>query len=302
MRPTYWLLILVAAFGWGTGGIATRAAFSEGVGPWTVVGARLPIAAVVVVAFLMIRRSPRPTRSDMRIGSVQAVVNVVAPFILMALALQYASAGFVGLLVALVPLATSVFAHFLLPDEPMTRAKLAALSVAFAGVSVLMLSGDSGLTEDGRPILAAALALLAVAAVGFAGTHAKRHAGTYDPTMLAGVQFAVAAPVLVLGMLAFEGLPLDLSTLGWILIIYMALVSTVLPFLVYFWLLQHITATQGSLVAYIVPFVGLFGGILLLDERLESGIVLGGVLVVAGMFLSDREGRKRGVELVPEKM
>jgi drug/metabolite transporter (DMT)-like permease len=65
-----------------------------------------------------------------------------------------------------------------------------------------------------------------------------------------------------------------------------------MPFLVYFWLLQHISATDASLIGYIVPFVGLIGGMLLLNEQLQAGIIVGGVLVAVGMYLADREGRR----------
>ncbi len=297
MLSRYWILILVAGIGWGTGGVATRAAFAEGVGPWTIIGTRVPIAAALVIALLVIRRSPMPTRNDMQIGVVQAIVNLVAPFALVTLAVKYASAGFVGVLVALVPLATSVFAHFLLPDEPLTRTKLVALSVAFSGVGILVLSGDSGLATGGRPILAVVLSLIGVMFIGYAGTHAKKHAGTYDPMMLAAIQFGVGSVILVFAMVMIEGMPTDVSPTGWLIIIFMAVVSTVTPFLIYFWLLQHISATNASLVGYIVPFVGLTGGILLLDEQLQMGIVAGGVLVLAGMVMSDRESRRAAVAM-----
>jgi len=52
--------------------------------------------------------------------------------------------------------------------------------------------------------------------------------------------------------------------------------------------------TNASLVGYIVPFVALIGGIVLLDEQLQLGIVAAGGLVAAGMYLSDRESRREG--------
>ncbi|MEN8040106.1 MAG: DMT family transporter [Actinomycetota bacterium] len=292
MRSSYWFLLLVAGIGWGTGGIATRAAFAEGLGPWTIIGMRVPIAAVLVVGLLVIRRLPSPTRHDLRIGTTQAIVNLVAPFALVTFAVKFASAGFVGVLVALVPLATAVFAHFLLPDEPLTRMKLLALSVSFAGVGFLMLSGDSGLASDGQPMLAIVLTLIGVLFIGYAGTHAKKHAGTYDPMMLTGIQFALGGAILIIAMVMVEGVPADVSSMGWMLIIYMAVIGTVTPFLIYFWLLQHISVTNASLVGYIVPFVGLTGGIVLLGEQLQMGIAVGGTLILAGMMLSDREARR----------
>ena len=292
MRPSHWIWIIVAAVGWGTGGIATRAAFGEGVGVWTMVAVRTAIAAVLVLGVLIAKRSARPSKQVVWYGTVQAVFNLAIPYVLFTYAYDEASAGFVGLLAALIPLATAVFANFMLPNEPLTVPKLFALFVAFTGVAALLLSGDSGLPEGGRPFLAVALGLTAVSSIGFAGTFAKRHAGSYDPVMLTGLQFGLAAVFLVSAMLAIEGLPTDVTAKAWGLLVFMSISATFMPFLLYFWLLQYISATDASLIGYLVPFVALVGGIVLLDEQLQAGIVVGGILVFTGMVLADRAGRR----------
>jgi drug/metabolite transporter (DMT)-like permease len=292
MRFRHWLLIIVAAVGWGTGGIATRAAFEEGVGVWTMVAVRTTIAALLVLAVLVVQRAKLPSRQVVQYGTVQAVFNLTIPYILFTFAYDNASAGFVGLLAALIPLATAVFANFMLPDEPLTTAKLVALFIAFTGVAALLLSGDSGLAEGGKPFVAVGLGLTAVISIGYAGTFAKRHAGEYDPIVLTGLQFGLSAIVLVVAMLAIEGLPLDVTAKGWGLMVFMSVSATFMPFLLFFWLLQYISVTDASLIGYLVPFVALIGGILLLDEQLQSGIVVGGILVFTGMVLADRASRR----------
>jgi drug/metabolite transporter (DMT)-like permease len=292
MRSTYWILVVVAALGWGSGGIATRGAFAEGVGIWTLVALRVAIAALLVLAVLVARRSPLPTVVVLKYGLSQAVFNLTIPYVLFTFALDEASAGFVGLLTALIPLATSLFANFMLRDESMNPRKFIALLVGFTGVAALMLSGDSGLPEGGRPLIAIGLGLTSVVSVGYAGAFAKKHAGSYDPIMLSGIQFGFAAVWLVTAMFAIEGAPIGISANGWWLIMILAIAATFMPFLLFFWLLQHISVTNASLVGYIVPFVALIGGVVLLDEQLQPGIVVGGSLVAAGMFLSDRESRR----------
>ena len=295
MRTSHWILIIIAALGWGTGGIATRAAFGEGVGVWTMVAVRTSIAALLVLAVLLVQHAERPSRQVIGYGMVQAVFNLTIPYILFTFAYDNASAGFVGLLAALIPLATAVFANFMLPDEPLTKPKLFALFIAFTGVAALLLSGDSGLAEGGRPFVAVGLGLTAVVSIGYAGTFAKRHAGQYDPVVLTGLQFGFAAVVLVTAMLAIEGLPLDVTAKGWGLMVFMSVSATFMPFLLFFWLLQYISATDASLIGYLVPFVALIGGILILNEQLQPGIVVGGILVFTGMVLADRAGRRAAI-------
>ena len=89
--------MVVAAVGWGTGGIATRAAFDQGADPWLLVTMRVIIAALLVMGLLLIQRSGIPDRHSLRIGLVMAVTNLVLPYVLFTFAYAEASAGFVGL-------------------------------------------------------------------------------------------------------------------------------------------------------------------------------------------------------------
>ncbi len=282
---------VLAAVGWGTGGIATRAALEDGMGVWTLATMRIVIAALLVGGILLLQGVRTIDRKNLRVGAVMGLLNLTIPYVLFTFAYANASAGFVGLFAALIPLATAIYAHFMLPDEPMTRAKLIGLSVGFAGVLALLASGDSGLGEAGNPLYAAALSVAGVTTIGYGGVYARRHAGRYDPTTVTGVQFVFGAILLLPAMLIIEGLPTDLSGLGWSLIWYMAIAATFMPFLIFYVLLRTISATTVSLIGYLVPLVALAGGMAILGEQLEPGIAIGGRLIFAGMILTDRAGR-----------
>ena len=287
---------VIAAVGWGTGGIATRAALGEDVGAWTLVTMRIVIAALLVAGLLLLRGVRSIDRKNWQVGAVMGVLNLTFPYVVFTFAYGNASAGFVGLFAALIPLATAIYAHFMLRDEPLTRSKVIGLSVGFAGILVLLASGDTGLGDTGRPMLAAVLSIAGVATIGYAGAYARRHAGEYDATTVTGVQFIVGALLLLPVMLVIEGIPADVSDLGWSLIVYMAIASTFMPFLIFYVLLRTISATSVSLIGYLVPLVALVGGILILGEQLEPGIAIGGLLIFGGMLLTDRAGRVARLE------
>ena len=257
------------------------------------VAMRVLIAAVLVGVVILARRIQAPNATVVRFGLIMAVFNLTIPYILFTFAYDEASAGFVSLLAALIPISTAVFANFMLPNEPLTLGKFIGLFVAFAGVAALLLSGDSGLSEGGRPLVAVGLALTAVATIGFSSAFAKKHAGSYDPTMLTWLQFAFSAVWLVVAMFAIEGRPTDVSGTGWALIVWMAVFATVTPFLILYWLYQHVSATDAAITGYLVPLFVIIGGLILLDEELQAGIVIGGILVFVGILLADRDGRKQ---------
>jgi drug/metabolite transporter (DMT)-like permease len=296
-RARIWTALLAASLGWGIAGVATRAAFGEGMGPYAIVTFRTALAFVIVISFMAATGRPMPSRRAWRLGLTLGVINMAIPYVLMTLAVQYASAGFVGLLIANIPLATAVWAHLLLPDERLHRGRVIGLAVSLAGVIVLMASGDSGIGDAGRPLLAVGLALAAMAAAGFAGVFGRRHARYHGAFELAATQFGVAAVVQAVLLVAFEGWPREATAAGWGLVAILGACSTVVPFVLFYWLLQRIPATTASLAGYIVPIIGLVGGAVLLDERITPAILVGGALVLAGVILTERSEHLRKVPI-----
>ena len=292
MQARVWAAIIICTLGWGTAGIATRAAFREDLGPYTILGLRALVATGAVFAYRALRRRPWPSRRLWGLGAVVGVTNYTAPALLFTLAVQHASAGVLGLLGANSPPVTALWAHLLLPNEPLNRGKVLGLSLAVAGVGVLIATGESGLGEGGRPGLAVLLAMAGVVVSAFGGVHARMHAPHHDILDMAGPQLALGAAVLVPTMLVVEGVPRGISAAGWGLIVYMALIGTFLPYLLFFWLLQRVGATTASLPSYLLPLIALTGGALLLDEQVTAVIGLGGALILAGVVFTERADRQ----------
>ncbi|NNF11118.1 MAG: DMT family transporter [Acidimicrobiia bacterium] len=293
MATRIWIAFGAASFGWGTAGVAVRAAFDEGVTPIAMVALRAIIATVALFAFLhFVRGSVPRSRDEWKVGAVMSVFNLSLPFILFTLGLQYASAGFMGLLAALMPVATAIFAHFLLPDDPLYSGKVIGLLVAFGGVAFLSLTGDSGLDEGGRPMLALALGLGAVLCVGVSNIYAKKQSAGYDPVEVTAMQFALGSLILVPLTLLVEGLPSEITGIAWVLLAYLGLAGSVVPFLAYYWVLQHVSVTRAQIIAYLVPLVALTTGIIVLDERIEIGIAVGGALILAGVIITGAAERR----------
>jgi len=293
MQRQVWTAVLVASFGWGTGGVVTRMALDDGASPYEIALVRGALAAVAVVAFLVVRRSlTRPTGVVWRVGVVMAVTNMAVPFVLSTISLQYASAGFVALPAALIPLMTAVLAHLFLPAERLTAAKVIGLVIALIGVAVLLLSGDSGLAAGGRPLIAGSLGLISVATIAVGSVYAKRHAGSYSTLDVAGIQFTFGALVVTLISLVVDGRAGVGPAGAWPELLYLALITTFVPFTLFYWLIRHVTVTYASVVGYIVPLISVITGVILLDEQIQPGILIGGLLIFAGVLLTDRLERR----------
>ena len=310
MQQRIWVGIGVAALAWGTTGVATRAALGDGFPPFAMVTVRAVIATGLLTLLLRVRRHRfRWDRKTWTLGLVAGTFQLSVPFVLFTLAYQHASAGFVGLLVALVPLATAIMAHFRLDGEAMTTATVAGLLVAFLGVGFLLVSGDSGLGDGGRPLLSALLSIAAVTSIAASSVYTKGREGGFDPTELTWMQFLVGIVLVGSAMLVAEGFPScaapwcdtpgtgAISPWGWQLVVYLSVVGSVLPFLLYYWVLVRVTSTKASLVGYLVPPIAVLSGFVFLDERLQPGIVGGGAMILVGVVLTDRAERQRAPAL-----
>lgn len=293
MNTRIWVAFGAASLGWGSAGVAVRAAFDEGVPPLAMVALRSVIASAAIFFYLVFIRGSVPRgRDEWTMGLVMSLFNLALPFVLFTLGYQYASAGFMGLLAALIPITTALFAHFLLPDDPLYSGKVVGLVVAFAGVAFLSLTGDSGLEEGGRPLLALSLGVASVVCIGIANIYAKKRAHHYDPVEVTGMQFALGAVMLVSLAAVVEGYPSEITALGWVLVFYLALIGSVVPFLSYYWVLKHVSVTRAQIVAYLVPLVALTTGIVVLDEKLEIGIAVGGAMILAGVVITGAAERR----------
>jgi drug/metabolite transporter (DMT)-like permease len=287
-----WLSITAASLGWGTAAVATRATLAEGVGPFGIALFRGAFAAAAVVVFLAARRRGIPrSAAAWKVGLVMGVSNLALPFVLSNIALQYASAGFLGLMTALIPIMTAALAHFLLADERLSALRLLGLTIALAGVAALLASGDSGLTEGGRPLLAGVLGLGAVIAISYGSVFAKRYAGQYGSLEVSGVHFVSGSLLIAASMFVAEGPPGSVSVAAWGMLVYMGVACTFMPFLLYYWLLRRVSATYASMAGYVVPIIAVVAGLVFLDERLQPGIVAGGLLILAGVLVTDRSYR-----------
>lgn len=294
-RGLVWLAIIVASAGWGTGDVVTRLALREGIGPYALSALRCFIAAVGVAAFMFVRGNIRKGASPVmwRLVLVQGIASLAAPYLLIALALRHASAGFVGIVIALVPVCTALFAHAMLSNEKLRLAMMAGLTIALVGVSILLVSGNTGLASGGRPLLAFVLTGLAVVSIGYGAVYAKRYAVSYEPLSLALQQFVIGAVLLAVLVLVVEGMPAGLDQTDWLLVGYMGLIGTLLPFLAFFWCLKHASATLTSLSGYVTPPIALLAGIIVLQERLQPGLAIGGTLILVGVAITELLDRRR---------
>ena len=99
-------------------------------------------------------------------------------------------------------------------------------------------------------------------------------------------QVVVSLPI-VIAFALFEPRP-DLAALefmDWFSIAWAGLVGSYLGYLLLFVLLKRYGATSGALPGYVIPVISMLLGAVLLDEVITAPLIIGALLVLAGVFL-----------------
>ncbi len=283
-----WTVVLLISLGWGTSPVVVRVALREGLGPFTIAAAGSVIAAIGMAIVLIVLRRPNLIGpSELRIGAVLSVLSVLIPAQTRSLALQHASAGFVILMNVLIPIVTVVFAHFMLADEKIRLSTVIGLLLGLAGAAILVLGGDSGIAEGGNPRLAGFFSMIRIVAIGLGAVFAKRYSGRYSVLGVTGVQLGLGAVGLTLSALVIEGIPVAVTGIGGLSLLYVGTIGSLLPLVLYYFLLRHVTVTYSTIISYTIPLVAVSTGIVALGEQLQPGLILGGGLVVAAVVVKD---------------
>jgi drug/metabolite transporter (DMT)-like permease len=183
--------------------------------------------------------------------------------------------------------------------ERATGHKVIGMLIALVGVGVL--ASENGISTHSASIEGDAITM--AGSIGFAiyVVLGKRVAGKYDSlTMTAFNHFAGALIVLPLAIREAWALYLNhqwqLPWQAWAALLHMAIFSSALAYVFYFWLLRYLEASQLSAFTYLLPVLATILGILWLGESGSWSQVLGGVLALGGVYWIE-SGRSPAVKV-----
>lgn len=271
---------------WGSTWAAIRLGL-EGIPPFAGVSLRFAGASTVLLLLARIRRVPlgRSLR-ERRLWWVNGLLTFVLTYAVVYWAEQRVPSGLTAVLFATFPLFVALLAQPVLPEERLTPRALAGIAAGFAGLAVIFSEDLAALAEPGAG-RAALVLLLAPFAAAVANVAVKRWGRGVHPLSLTAVPMGLAAVVMAGAHLAFERhrpVVLDAVSVGAVL--YLAIFGSAVVFSLFFWLLEHMSATRLALTNYLSPVVAVLLGAALFGEPVTLRLVLGGLLVVGGVALT----------------
>ena len=294
-----WLIFLGLGFMWGSSYLFIKLAVDD-FGTFTLVALRLVVGAILLWAVIGIAKQPLPR--ERRIYGhlfVMAIINITIPFILITWAEQSVESSLAAILTSPVPLFAIVLSALFLHDEPLRLNGLVGLIVGFIGVIIIT---SRGLTGAGSS-LAGEIALLGAAICYAAGAFYARRNVRGLPAMIPAV-FQVSFAAVITGAVALateQPWTATPDTQAIFAILWLGVLGSGFAYLFVFRLFAHWGATRTTLVAYLIPVVGIALGYLVLGEPLDGRIIVGTALVIAGIGLvNSRFGQRRLYGRMPE--
>ena len=235
-------------------------------------------------------RKPRFTRRDVWTFLYLGFFGVSVNQFCFTLGLHYTSVSHAAVIVGMGPIYTLILA-VLLRLERATWHKAVGMAIAFTGIAVL--ASEGGLSARSPSLLGDAITM--TGSIGFA-TYAvlgKRVACEYDAlTMTAYNHFAGALVVLPLAVhqawvLGAAGNWRSVPWQAWAAISYMGLFGSAVAYVLYYWLLRYLEASQLSAFTYLLPVLASILGILALGEKGSWTQLLGGALALGGVYWTE---------------
>lgn len=254
-------------------------------GPFALIAVRVFIASLVLLPIWYWRESSqgiRSVRSHWRELLIVGIFNSAVPFVLFAYSTLYITGGLASILNSTATIWTAVVAWLWLHKKP-TIQTIAGLVLGLAGVIILVSDSVSGASSAGRGIGALAAAFAAVL-YGFAANYASEKLVGVSALTIATISL-VAATLVLMPLAVIFAPEAKISVQGWAAVLAMGLFSTALANIIYFYLLNAVGPTRAVTVAFLIPVFGTLWGVLFIDEIISAGMLLGGLVVLAGIAL-----------------
>lgn len=281
MTRRSWIQLLAVAALWGASYLFIKVALDD-VSPAVVVFTRTALAALALLPIALHMKAFAGLRDRLGAVALLTLLQVAAPFALIATGEQAISSSLAGILVAAAPIFTVLLAMRLEPGDRVRGVGLVGVALGIAGVVVLL-----GVDTRGGTAALVGGGLVVLAGLGYAlgSFHLRRNlrevapiglvSATMGLTALVSLPFAaLSAPEQMPGAAALG----SLAALG--------ILGSGIAFVLFFTLIAEVGASRASLVGYIAPGFAVIYGVVLLGEPVSAATFAGLALILGGSWLA----------------
>ena len=294
------ILAFTTIFIWGTTYISTKMLLKEFT-PTEIMFFRFVLAYLVL---LLIRpaRIPYKNKKEELLFAGAGLFGVVLYFTLQNTCLVYTLASNAGVLISVAPFFTAIFSYFLLKGEPLHKNFFIGFGVSIIGIILISFNGNFILKLN--PLGDILAISCAVAWAGYCILMKKISVLNYDVILCTRKIFFYGI-ILMIPILPLLGFHWELERFTYLPnmlhMLFLGLGASALCFVTWNYAVGVLGAVRTSIYIYFNPIVTVVTSAIILHERITIVALAGVVLILAGLYLSERKNlQKKGDEIEPD--
>jgi drug/metabolite transporter (DMT)-like permease len=269
-------------FIWGSTYLSIRI-LVETVPPLFAAAVRFSIAGFVLFIWSLMRGEPVPSRLEWRNLSVMGALMFLAAYAGLFWAETRIASGIASVLVATIPVWTSIFEIFLFKKARLRTSLVIAICLGLAGV--VLLASNTGV---GKVSFLACLAILGAEISWSFGTVLSKGLALPQSKSMSAAGQMMTGGILLLFFSAVAGelrVTPHFSARATAALVYLIVAGSLLAFTAYIWLLGRLPATKVASYAYVNPVVALAIGYWFGGEALTLRTIAGAALILISVLL-----------------
>jgi drug/metabolite transporter (DMT)-like permease len=274
---------LLVGFLWGIPYLLMKVAVEE-IPPSAIVAGRTLIGAAILIPVALYRKTFKGAVLGFKFVAFYALLEMIGPWILISTAQKKIDSGLAGLLISTVPIFAAIITSMRGDHTVWQFKRMFGIVVGFIGLIAVV--GIESFSGNSHP---ASIAMMILAAMGYsyAIIMVTTNLPLVDGIAINGLAMAITS--IFWAPLASAQWPSQVTLKPALSLIALGVLCTALAFLVFFKLLVEIGPARGSLVTYLNTSVAVVLGVIVLNEPITIGLIIGLPLVLIGSYLASKK-------------
>ncbi|GAB5756934.1 DMT family transporter [Staphylococcus aureus] len=244
---------------------------------------RLILATIILLLFVIIKKLPTPELRDIPVIFILGFCGFVIYHTALNFGETLISAGISGILVSTTPIFSSALAYIFLKEHFSKWNWLSSL-VAFIGISIISISKDDYTTIN---VLGVFIILLASFSESLYFTFQKKYIEKYGFIAFTLYTIMASSPFMLIFIPEIINDIHGATFTSIVSVLYLAIFPTIIPYVLLAYIVKSVGVSDATMSLYLTPIVSLLLSYLLLDELPTTLAIIGGIITLLGVSLSN---------------
>ncbi|HDH4131253.1 TPA: DMT family transporter [Staphylococcus aureus] len=244
---------------------------------------RLILATIILLPFVIIKKLPTPELRDIPVIFILGFCGFVIYHTALNFGETLISTGISGILVSTTPIFSSALAYIFLKEHFSKWNWLSSL-VAFIGISIISISKDDYTTIN---VLGVFIILLASFSESLYFTFQKKYIEKYSFIAFTLYTIMASSPFMLIFIPEIINDIHGATFTSIVSVLYLAIFPTIIPYVLLAYIVKSVGVSDATMSLYLTPIVSLLLSYLLLDELPTTLAIIGGIITLLGVSLSN---------------